>query len=784
MKYVVFNGKKYDVINGILNLANLGIDDITKIKNFESLKSLENLILFHNNITKISGLEKLSKLKKLNLNENKITEIEGLEELKNLEELYLGKNQIIKIKNLESLKNLKKLDLSGNKISEIEGLENLINLIDLNMRNNQIYEIKKLNSLNNLEILYLDNNQISEIKRLDSLKYLKNLSLNNNQISEIKGLESLINLQNLNLEHNKISKIQGLENLSKAKNLYLFGNNITELNGLECLKNLDALDLLFYSKVNNYITIKWIRGSIYIYVSGDLLQGVDNRVEEDIIYYLLNTTKKQPKFTFYMNSFREYISNYQILKNWVENNYNPNLLDEKLLFPLLNKLYEVGDSLAKKILIREITKRFISRDLEVMDYLVKNSYLKHLNRVFREKFFFEYLEESDIKINYIYDGGIYINPKYEEYGLHLYDITKLEDLELRCLWSRRTKDMPQDLLDLLEESKMYPKNNEIENKYYLNKNIKLNSEKIVEYYQKRLKTKRKQDTKKILEKIKSISNYFERELLLKLLQKFKHKLSFKIGHHGQVYYLNLHEADIKDLKIISSLKNLEVLSIYRANIRKIEGLKYLKYLRELNLIGNRIKKIEGLETLHNLISLNLDRNIISEIKGLDNLINLDYLRLSNNRITEIKELDNLKNLRELYLENNQITEIKGFDKLENIHTIDLSYNQISEIKELKNLITLRNLYLTNNQITEFKGINGLINLSEVNIFKNPITKILPIEDIPNLQIITFFEPSVFSNQEIEEIKRWAKRGGLKLYWEWSSEYVDEPSYNVIVIYQD
>ena len=135
---VEYDGVKYNVENGKLDLRILKIKKISDIK----------------------GLKNLKTLKYLNLGGNNISEIEGLENLASLEFLFLGRNKISELKGFEKLVNLRELSLDYNPITKITGLQNLINLRELHFEGCQIKEISGLENLNNLEIINLFDNPI------------------------------------------------------------------------------------------------------------------------------------------------------------------------------------------------------------------------------------------------------------------------------------------------------------------------------------------------------------------------------------------------------------------------------------------------------------------------------------------------------------------------------------------------------------------------------------------------------------------------------------------------
>lgn len=75
--------------------------------------------------------------------------------------------------------------------------------------------------------------------------------------------------------------------------------------------------------------------------------------------------------------FWGHCSNIQV---WAENNYNTKLLHRNLAFPLLKKLTEVGDPIAKRVFQEEIAKRFASCHLPVIHFLLFENYLEYLSK--------------------------------------------------------------------------------------------------------------------------------------------------------------------------------------------------------------------------------------------------------------------------------------------------------------------------------------------------------------------------------------------------------------------
>ncbi len=68
------------------------------------------------------------------------------------------------------------------------------------------------------------------------------------------------------------------------------------------------------------------------------------------------------------------------IQAWVECDYDTRLLHSNLAFPLLKKLAEAGDSIAKKAFKREIAKRFEKGSENTRTFLINGGYLDYLTQ--------------------------------------------------------------------------------------------------------------------------------------------------------------------------------------------------------------------------------------------------------------------------------------------------------------------------------------------------------------------------------------------------------------------
>ncbi|MFX1573183.1 MAG: rhomboid family intramembrane serine protease [Promethearchaeota archaeon] len=134
-------------------------------------------------------------------------------------------------------------------------------------------------------------------------------------------------------------------------------------------------------KISDYITISSEKNKILIYIQGERFQEFDYSIITKILKASKNQLKKtntqsiSTKNIYKKDSKKAYFNIFvNILKLWIQNNYDTDILLYDISFPLLRKLVEVGDSHAKKVFIYEILKNLWGDDPLVVKYLVNEKY--------------------------------------------------------------------------------------------------------------------------------------------------------------------------------------------------------------------------------------------------------------------------------------------------------------------------------------------------------------------------------------------------------------------------
>ncbi|TFF99264.1 MAG: hypothetical protein EU541_05360 [Promethearchaeota archaeon] len=161
----------------------------------------------------------------------------------------------------------------------------------------------------------------------------------------------------------------------------------------EVTKNANFISKTEY-KVNKFLSLKLEYKRTVIFVGGKrfrnckyLLLNLNTLEQErmetinsiDQVAEALNhdlhgnfSTNKQ------INPQEEFWGHCSNLQAWYENNYDSRLLHSNLAFPLLKQLAKEGDPQARKAFKEEIAKRIESEYPNVVQYLIKEGYLKYL----------------------------------------------------------------------------------------------------------------------------------------------------------------------------------------------------------------------------------------------------------------------------------------------------------------------------------------------------------------------------------------------------------------------
>jgi hypothetical protein len=160
-------------------------------------------------------------------------------------------------------------------------------------------------------------------------------------------------------------------------------------------------------RINKHLSLKLEEGKTIIYVNNErfrqckyLLLNIHidkistfdeiQSIDEASVNYnkFLNTNQNGILDPIEIPPEVEFWGHCSNLQVWTENLYDTRLLHRNLAFPLLNKLSEVGDPLARVVFREEIIKRFSSGERTVMQFLMSKRYFEMLDEEDLEMYFF------------------------------------------------------------------------------------------------------------------------------------------------------------------------------------------------------------------------------------------------------------------------------------------------------------------------------------------------------------------------------------------------------------
>ncbi len=345
------------------------------------------------------------------------------------------------------------------------------------------------------------------------------------------------------------------------------------------------------------------------------------------------------------------------LQAWSENDYDTRLLHSNLAFPLLKKLTDAGDPIAKKVFKDEIAKRISSGYRSVIKYLIQENYLEYLT-----------IEEFDaLSDNF---------KKIVEENLNNEFSKELEPSEIDVLLNIIVENFRESKTLIIKPLKLLD-------------NIDISTQMGVTVKNKAISALNLSNCG-----IKTISDSIEILKNLEMLDLTYNKLSKIPDSISRLFKLkNLFLSDNRLETLpdaIGNLLELNQLTLDHNLLKKIpETMKNLHQLERLSIWGNSLQSLpESIGELGLLKSLGLSFNELTLIpESILDLIALDTLDLSNNKLNALPNaLDRLESLQVLWINNNNIKAIpESILSLPNLQEIYLFGNPFVHSQDSKSL---------------------------------------------------------------------------------------------------
>ncbi len=399
-------------------------------------------------------------------------------------------------------------------------------------------------------------------------------------------------------------------------------------------------------KINDFLSLKLQNNRTNIYVKNrvftqcmylllnipvDRIRDFDPIDSIDEAAEVLDRSLEGSRSQHLITPEEEFVGHCSNIQVWAENDYDTRILHRNLAFPLLKRLSDVGDPIAKKKFKEEIALRYSSGHSTVIMFLSHNGYLKYLGS-----------EELEC----------------------LLDDNKLPILEEVSIGFKR-------ILDSVEDNDL--------NKYihgsthYLKNKLGVHNIPFVISYI-----------------LKDFSENHRKKLVRSVFECLKTDKKFPLINYlnnNQKYLDNIELDTVKYNDRIIGLMQEQILNLRDQNIENINQIENLEHLydkiQELNLSNNIVKDLDGIENFTNLRTLNMNNNKIRSIKNIEKLKELRSVSFRNNNISEIEEIKELTKLEHLDLSGNtKIAKIPGFmNEMESLTVLKLANCSIKEFSE-------------------------------------------------------------------------------------------------------
>lgn len=213
-------------------------------------------------------------------------------------------------------------------------------------------------------------------------------------------------------------------------------------------------------------------------------------------------------------------------------------------------------------------------------------------------------------------------------------------------------------------------------------------------------------------------------------------INFITNYDGRVVYLRVLRKDLVDLREIQHFKYLKWLDIHLTNIKSLKGVENLVNLEKFEFSGN--DKIGSLSDLKNLPKLrillpNTSENI-TDISGMKNLPNLKEFDCGYCDISDISVLSDFPLLENLDIGTTDKT-LKSIESLKKLEVLRVNSKTLTDISAISNLVNLKELEITDTKATELIFSKVMPKLKKISLHTIPLNELPSLAKTPNLEYL-------------------------------------------------
>ncbi|RMG73500.1 MAG: hypothetical protein D6722_03705 [Bacteroidetes bacterium] len=212
---------------------------------------------------------------------------------------------------------------------------------------------------------------------------------------------------------------------------------------------------------------------------------------------------------------------------------------------------------------------------------------------------------------------------------------------------------------------------------------------------------------------------------------------------------------VRDLRPLGDLPQLEILSLVQTQVDNLEPLAALPQLRTLTIDHTSVTDLQPLRGLSPLIRFSCAHTEVDSLDHLQPLTGLEQLIFHHTRVRDLNPLRHHENLKVLVFHHTSVSalsplrELRQMERLDLGHTsvnnlsplrhmtrlqaLSLPYTQVGSIKPLRDLEALQQLWLDHTQVQELTVLEGMPQLSELSLRGAAIANLASLPALPALR---------------------------------------------------
>ena len=213
-------------------------------------------------------------------------------------------------------------------------------------------------------------------------------------------------------------------------------------------------------------------------------------------------------------------------------------------------------------------------------------------------------------------------------------------------------------------------------------------------------------------------------------------IKFITDYENRIVYLRVMEDKIEDLREIKNFKQIKWLDFHVTNIKSLKGVDSLVNIERFDFNGN--DEINSLSDLKNLPKLrillpNTSKNI-TDISGMNNLPNLKEFDCSYCKIPDISVLSEFPLLERLEVGTTGES-LNSIGNLKKLKILKVTSKTLTDISAIANLVNLEELEITDTKATDLIFSNEMPKLKKISLHTIPLNELPSLTKTPNLEYL-------------------------------------------------